>query len=148
MAIMATLAHLLQAGRQANVPIVNQATPTVSTPPGSTATATSVANPSKGVIARVSDVQPNSALLFIDAGSQQNALLIHLDSNQFVAYSARCTHAGCTVSYDSDSKLIVCPCHSASYDPAKQAEAVRPPARRPLTSIPIHVDSTTGILPG
>ncbi|GHO69125.1 hypothetical protein KSC_080170 [Ktedonobacter sp. SOSP1-52] len=148
-AVMTTLGNLLQAGRQANIPIVNQATPTVSTLPGSTATATNVGSPSNRAIARVSDVQFNSALPFIDTGSGQNALLIHLDSNQFVAYSARCTHAGCTVSYDSDSKLIVCPCHGASYDPAKQAEVVRPPARRPLASIPIHVDSATGeILPG
>lgn len=148
-AVLATLGTLLQAGRQANVPIANQATPTVSTPPGATATATSVESPSNGAIARASDVQTNSALPFIDAGSGQNALLIHLDNNQFVAYSARCTHAGCTVSYDSDSKLIVCPCHGASYDPAKQAEVVRPPARHPLVSIPIHIDSATGeILPG
>ena len=150
-AVLATLGSLLQAGRQANISLANQATPTISKSPANTPTAkaTSVEGPSNGAIAHVSEVQPNSALPFIDTGSGQNALLIHLDNNQFVAYSARCTHAGCTVSYDSDSKLIVCPCHGASYDPAHQAEVVHPPARRPLTSIPIHVNSATGeILPG
>lgn len=105
------------------------------TPPGSSQ-----------AIAQVSEVPLNGALAFIDTESGDPALLIHLADNQFVAYSAVCTHAGCTVDYDPDSKLIVCPCHGATYDPTQNAAVLRPPARRALTPIAIHIDSATGTI--
>src|SRR3712207_7498619 len=46
-------------------------------------------------IARTSEVAPGSAINFKDSGSP--AVLIHLESGDFVAYSAVCTHQRCTV---------------------------------------------------
>lgn len=86
-------------------------------------------------IAQESDVAPGSAVKFKDGG--KDAVLVHLDGGEFVAYSAVCTHAGCTVAY-RDSQLA-CPCHGSIFDPANGAEVVSGPAQTPLPEIPIEV---------
>ena len=86
-------------------------------------------------IARESDVAPGSAVKFKDGG--KDAVLVRLDGGEIVAYSAICTHAGCTVAY-RDSQLV-CPCHGSIFDPANGAEVVTGPAQTPLPEIPIEV---------
>jgi thiosulfate dehydrogenase [quinone] large subunit len=98
------------------------------------------------VIAQVSQIPINSATTFTFPSNGDPSVLIHLNNDQFVAYDAVCTHAGCPVSYDSGSKLLLCPCHGAEFDPAKGAAVVQGPAQTPLTSIPINVDNSTGTI--
>jgi Rieske Fe-S protein len=86
-------------------------------------------------IAQESDVAPGSAVKFKDGG--RDAVLVHLAGGEFVAYSAVCTHAGCTVAY-KDSQLA-CPCHGSIFDPANGAEVVSGPAQTPLPEIPVEV---------
>ncbi len=86
-------------------------------------------------IAQESEVAPGGSVKFKDGG--QDAVLVHLDSGDFVAYSAVCTHAACTVAY-RDSQLA-CPCHGSIFDPANGAEVVSGPAQTPLPEIPIEV---------
>ena len=92
-----------------------------------------------GLIARASEVAPNSSISFTDSG--QPAVLIHLGSGGFVAFSAVCTHLGCTVAYQESNGELVCPCHGAIYDPAREAEVLQGPASRPLPKIPIKVEN-------
>ena len=54
-------------------------------------------------------------------------VLLKLPDGTFVAFDAVCTHAGCTVEYDRGSGYLICPCHGATFDPAKQAQAHRGP---------------------
>ena len=86
-------------------------------------------------IAAESDVAPGGAVKFKDRG--RDAVLVHLDGGEFVAYSAVCTHAQCTVAY-KDAQLA-CPCHGSIFDPANGAEVVSGPAQTPLPEIPIRV---------
>jgi rieske iron-sulfur protein len=59
-----------------------------------------------------------------------------------VAYSAICTHLGCTVLPKlSEQGYIVCPCHASVFDPAVAARVVSGPANRPLPALPIEVSS-------
>jgi cytochrome b6-f complex iron-sulfur subunit len=91
--------------------------------------------PGGKAIAETSEVAPGSALQFKDSGSP--AVLVHLDNGDFVAYSAVCTHQGCTVAYKNGQ--LACPCHGSVFDPAKGAEVVAGPAPRPLPKIPVKV---------
>jgi Rieske Fe-S protein len=86
-------------------------------------------------IAQTSEVAPGSAAKFEESGSP--AVLVHLDSGNFVAYSAVCTHQGCTVAYQNGQ--LACPCHGSVFDPANGAEVVAGPAPRPLPDIPVEV---------
>jgi cytochrome b6-f complex iron-sulfur subunit len=91
--------------------------------------------PGGKAIADTSEVAPGSAVAFKDSGSP--AVLVHLDSGDFVAYSAVCTHQGCTVDYQNGQ--LACPCHGSVFDPANSAEVVAGPATRPLPKIPVKV---------
>jgi rieske iron-sulfur protein len=63
-----------------------------------------------------------------------------------VAYSAICTHLGCTVLPRLSAQgYIVCPCHGSIFDPANAAAVVHGPATRPLPALPIEV-SSDGVL--
>ncbi len=86
-------------------------------------------------IAQTSGVRPGSAVKFRDSGNP--AVLVHLESGDFVAYSAVCTHQGCTVAYNNGQ--LACPCHGSVFDPANGAEVVTGPAQRPLPEIPVEV---------
>ncbi|HZP90199.1 MAG TPA: Rieske 2Fe-2S domain-containing protein [Actinomycetota bacterium] len=72
------------------------------------------------------------------------AALVRLGPDTVVAYSRVCTHAGCLVGYDSSSRILVCPCHGAEFDPAHGAEVIGGPAPAPLTPIKVAVDRQTG----
>ena len=65
------------------------------------------------------------------------AVLVHLKSGDFVAYSAVCTHQGCTVAFNNGQ--LACPCHGSVFDPAHGAAVVAGPAPRPLPEIPVEV---------
>jgi rieske iron-sulfur protein len=57
-----------------------------------------------------------------------------------VAYSAICTHLGCTVlDALTPDGYIVCPCHASLFDPARDAAVITGPANRPLPSLPVAV---------
>ncbi|MDQ3362614.1 MAG: Rieske (2Fe-2S) protein [Actinomycetota bacterium] len=92
--------------------------------------------PSGGAaVAKESEVAVGSAVKFKDGG--KDAVLVHLEDGDFVAYSAVCTHAGCTVAYKNAQ--LACPCHGSIFDPANGAEVVSGPAQTPLAEIPVEV---------
>ncbi len=92
-------------------------------------------------LGNVKNVKPNQYLTYTDPKSGDPSVLIRLANGQFVSYDAVCTHAGCTVPYDSTQRLLVCPCHGARFDPARGAAVVGGPAPQPLAKLPIRVDT-------
>jgi len=56
------------------------------------------------------------------------------------AYSAVCTHEGCTVQYNSASKNLQCGCHGAVFDPESDGNALSGPTNKPLTKIKVAVE--------
>ena len=110
---------------------IGESTPAAS----SDASGEAAAGTGGSAIAQESEVAPGSAATFKDGG--KDAVLVHLDDGQFVAYSAICTHAGCTVAYKNSQ--LACPCHGSVFDPANGAEVVSGPAQTPLPEIPVEV---------
>ena len=66
------------------------------------------------------------------------AVLFRTNTGVF-AYSAICTHQGCTVAYSGASKTLKCPCHGAEFDPYKSAKVVNGPAQSPLAKVKVSV---------
>ncbi len=117
-----------------------------SAPSTASATQATTTSGSSQVIAEVSAVPTDTAVTFTIPSTGDPGVLIHLASGKFVAYDATCTHAGCQVNYDPSSKLLICPCHGAEYDPTQAATVLSGPTVTPLTSVTIHVDSATGAI--
>lgn len=113
---------------------------------GSSAGANSTASGTP--IATLSQVPVGDAIGF-NAPGVGPAALVRLGQDSVVAYSRVCTHAGCLVGYDPSSRLLVCPCHGAEFDPARQGEVVAGPAPSSLAPVHVIVDRSTGqvILP-
>jgi Rieske Fe-S protein len=59
-----------------------------------------------------------------------------------VAYSAVCTHTGCTVEgWDADYKHLICPCHHSRYDATNSANVLSGPAPKPLAMLPLRIEA-------
>ncbi len=90
-------------------------------------------------IAKVDEVPLNSSKKFTRAGSKHPYVLVHLEDGRFVAYSAVCTHEGCWVDYQPETKMLVCPCHGSVFDPVEKGAIVTEPAIVPLPEIEVKV---------
>jgi len=100
-------------------------------------------------ITNLDSLRVGQALCFTAPGVGP-AAVVRLANGSVVAYSRICTHAGCTVGWDSSSQLFVCPCHGAEFNPAQHADPTPgSPTSTPLQMIRVVVDKTTGdvILP-
>jgi thiosulfate dehydrogenase [quinone] large subunit len=97
-------------------------------------------------IAHVHSVPANSAVTFTIPSNSDPGVLVHLNNGKFVAYDATCTHAGCPVQFDPNSKYLICPCHGAEFDPANAGAVVEGPANAPLASVPISINHATGTI--
>jgi nitrite reductase/ring-hydroxylating ferredoxin subunit len=85
-------------------------------------------------------VPPLIALADLPVGTSASVrgkvLVTRLSETQVVAFSAVCTHQGCTVEPGKTS--LGCPCHGSTYD-AKTGAVLGGPAPRPLGAVPIVV---------
>lgn len=66
--------------------------------------------------------------------SNDPAVLLRLDDDLFVAYSAVCTHLACEVLWRPKDNDLFCPCHDGHFNPADGAPTAGPP-QRPLPEI-------------
>jgi cytochrome b6-f complex iron-sulfur subunit len=56
----------------------------------------------------------------------------------FLAVYQRCTHLGCSVSWETDKNRFFCPCHASSFDIHGDVE--NPPAPRALDTFAVTID--------
>jgi cytochrome b6-f complex iron-sulfur subunit len=88
------------------------------------------------VAAKVGELQPNSAKIFLLAGKP--AILIHTpQQGAYKAFSAICTHLACTVQYRPDLGHIWSACHDGHFDLNGQVLSGPPP--RPLPEYGVTV---------
>jgi thiosulfate dehydrogenase [quinone] large subunit len=100
--------------------------------------AKSTAKASGKQIIKLADLKVGGTYNFTHSSQGVPAVLFRTKAGVF-AYSAICTHQGCTVSYNSASKHLKCPCHGAEFDPANGAKAVAGPTQTPLSKIKVAV---------
>ena len=58
------------------------------------------------------------------------------------AYSAVCTHQGCTVEFNHASKYLQCGCHGAAFDPFNGAKVMEGPANTPLPTLKVALEGS------
>jgi cytochrome b6-f complex iron-sulfur subunit len=83
------------------------------------------------------NAMPAGAALMFKFGSSP-AMLIHGADNSWVAFSAVCTHLGCTVQFEPQMNRIHCACHGGVYDPHTGKNVSGPPPK-PLTAYRVNV---------
>ncbi len=86
-------------------------------------------------LAKVSDIPVGGAVSATGADGQP-VIVSQPSAGKVVAFSAICTHAGCTVA--PADKILECPCHGSTYDLAT-GENTGGPAPRPLPEIAVSV---------
>ena len=94
----------------------------------------SSAPPAGGALAKTADIPVGGGTVFKD----QKVVVTQPAAGEFKAFSAVCTHAGCTVGSVSDG-TINCPCHGSKFKIADGAVA-NGPADKPLPAQQIKVE--------
>ncbi len=106
-------------------------------------TTTSDGPPTTGTkIALASAIPVGKAVAFTDGAQGVPAYCVHKSAGEFVAFSAVCTHAGCTVAFSDSAKQFLCPCHGSIFN-ALTGAVVQGPAPSPLPSISVKETNGT-----
>lgn len=96
-------------------------------------------------IVELSALAPGTTVPFTYPDDRAPALLLRMNEaalggvgpdSSIVAFSTLCTHKGCPVAYRPEHRLLICPCHWSSFDPAKAGglSSGRPARRWPGSS--------------
>ena len=102
------------------------------------APATSSSAAGKGTkIVKLASLKVGASRNFV-ASNGAPSILFRTKTGVF-AYSAICTHQGCTVAYSASSKTMKCPCHQSEFDPYKSAQVVNGPAVNPLGKVKVAI---------
>lgn len=88
----------------------------------------------------------NQQLLAVDGARRirvgtDPVIVVRRSDTEFVVLSSTCTHAGCTVAYNSPLKLLVCPCHGSRF--ALSGNVDTGPAARSLKKYMAAFDAAT-----
>ena len=63
--------------------------------------------------------------------------MLEKGDNEVRAFSAICTHLGCTVQWHPEEKKFICPCHQGIYD--FNGNVLSGPPPRPLEKLPVKL---------
>jgi Rieske Fe-S protein len=85
-------------------------------------------------VAKLSDIPVGGSISATLDGKP--IILAQPSTGKVVAFTAICTHQGCTV--NPDGAILRCPCHASTYD-AFTGKNTGGPARSPLAEIPVTV---------
>ncbi len=87
------------------------------------------------LVAELADVPPGAVKT---ASFHGMPILVLNVGGKIEVLSAVCTHESCTVTWDAEKQLLVCPCHSGVFDRLGRVVGGPPPA--PLIQLPVKVE--------
>ncbi len=91
--------------------------------------------PTSVEVGKVDDLKPNSGKIF--RFGNEPGILIKTPEGELRAFTAICTHLGCTVQYREDFAHIWCACHNGHYN--LQGINIAGPPPRPLAPYKVNV---------
>ena len=83
-------------------------------------------------------VMPGSFLYFNYPKRDDPAVLVRNEEGEYIAFSRKCAHLGCSIEFDSTRKCLACPCHRGIYD-SRTGYVVYGPPPRPLDQIVLQM---------
>jgi arsenite oxidase small subunit len=83
-------------------------------------------------------VMLGSFLYFSYPTANDPAVLVRAHGGEYLAYSRKCAHLGCSVDFDSQRRCFKCPCHQGAYD-TRTGYAMYGPPTRPLDQIVLQM---------
>jgi cytochrome b6-f complex iron-sulfur subunit len=91
-------------------------------------------------VGKLADLDKNGQLLNAKLAGDKKALIIRDPANkaQLIAVNPTCTHAGCTVAWQSEQKEFVCPCHDSRY--TIDGKVLQGPAEKPLATYAVKLE--------
>ena len=102
-------------------------------------------------VADLAALKPDTPVQFTYPDSSSPAVLLRLKQaapggvgpgNTIVAFSMLCTHKGCPVAYRPERRLLICPCHWSSFDPAKAGQMVIGQGSQSLPQVTLRVEGS------
>ncbi len=81
-----------------------------------------------------------SSLYFEYPTRNDPAVLLRSTEGEYMAYSRKCSHAGCSVEFDSARRCLKCPCHQGAFD-SRMGHVMFGPPRAPLDQIVLQMRS-------
>ena len=83
-------------------------------------------------------VMSGSFLYFSYPTAKDPAVLVRAHDGEYLAYSRKCAHLGCSVDFDPQRRCFKCPCHQGAYD-LRTGYVMYGPPPRPLDQIMLHM---------
>ena len=126
-------------------------------PPRVAAAGTGAADYPVKPIVELSALAPGATVPFTYPDDRAPALLLHMNEaalggvgpdSSIVAFSTLCTHKGCPVAYRPAHRLLICPCHWSSFDPAKAGGLVIGQASQALARIELRIEADMVVATG
>ena len=72
---------------------------------------------------------------------QKSQIFIYKENEEIDIYNAHCTHMGCILNFNSETKQFNCPCHKSRFD--IDGKRLRGPAKRDLDKIAFKIKNKT-----
>ena len=92
------------------------------------------AGPDGGGLVATADVPVGGGVVL----GEQQVVVTQPTEGEFLAFTAVCTHQGCTVGSVADG-AIVCPCHGSTFS-VDDGSVLNGPASAPLAEVPVAVE--------
>jgi len=83
------------------------------------------------------DLPVGGSTVFDYPEAGEPCLLIRRSRDEFIAFSQKCTHLSCAVTYSKDKDRIECPCHNGYFSP-RDGRVLQGPPPRPLPRVALE----------